>query len=741
MTLDYLTCSAEELPGAVRDVLERVAPLDADRLATAADRQADLTKPAGSLGSLELAVNRVCAIGSTLSPRIDRPYVVVFAADHGVAQRGVSAWPQDVTGQMFAAVRGGVAAINVIARQVGADVAVVNMGLASTPPDGETADDVRVVERSLGAGTADFVVGPAMTRDVAQRGFLCGAQLADEAVTTGATLLVAGDLGIANTCSSAALIALAMGVTPQVVTGRGAGADDEVYQTKLAAVQDAVARHQDVARDPWAALAAVGGFEHAAMAGFYAGAAARGVPVVLDGVISCAAATVVAKMRRAVTDYMIAGHRSAEPGASAALTYLGLEPVVDAGWRLGEGTGAALAIPLLQSGCATMTGMARFSSFAIAGAAEQPDGEPAAPTLGQTPLSVGSGDVGLGDVASPERGATPEPDEMPILDVGTTGNVVANEPTRDGQGRHIGSARESGSDDSPGSGVGETTGLGETTGPTVGGDTVAALTMPEVGRVESGPEAAMPSPEHVTASALKHVGPDNAGAQDAGADGTRPENAGRGGVTFENTGLGTDDSAVEETLTGLASALAAPPETTSVLAGLAMPGPVTQDSALAADPATSDPALTPINVSTVVTTETGSTTRPEDLGVVVGTPGKTVDFVTLWPDAIPPDPRSLGLGPTHSVGTPRVAAVTPEVSDVTPHPEAGAPDQLRHAVPEAPEAAAGGDSVNAETEGEDCPDTEEVPTVATAEPAAGDFVGADYEVDLRSTDAPTSPSW
>lgn len=612
MTRDYLTCSAAELPSAVREVLDSVQPLGADRLATAAQRQADLTKPAGALGHLELAVNRICAIGSTLSPRIDRPYVVVFAADHGVAHRGVSAWPQDVTAQMFSAVTSGKAAINVIARSVGADVAAVNMGLATAVSAPTPATDVTVVQRPLGAGTADCVAGPAMSVEVAQRGFLCGAQIAHQAVDAGATLLVAGDLGIANTCSSATLIALIMGIDPQIVTGRGAGADDEVYQAKLEAVQAAVVRHRDTADDGWAALAAVGGFEHCAMAGFYAAAASRSVPVVLDGVISCAAATVVAKMRRAVADYMIAGHRSVEPGATAALTYLGLEPVVDGNWRLGEGTGAALAIPVLQAGCATMTEMARFSSFAVAGATAQPDGG--------------------ADVESTE----------PHSAQGAVG-------------------------DAP-----------------VGGLPEAAVESTTAHQTNTPPASAT----------------SNAGTPEAAA-------------------------VPDKALAGLTTAT--PAVTTGVLAGLALPGPVPQENSQGTDPATAEPALTPMSV-TVVPTDPEADLRPQSLAnVVVGNPHKTVDYTASDLPTATASPSCVNSGLAQIDATP--------LSPQPPNPE-------HHHCEAAQTTATQGRVVgSAPPVEEPCPDTEQVLTVAPCAPADGDFVGADYEVDLRQANVPASPSW
>ena len=339
---------------------DAVAPLDPEAMRSATERQAQLTKPAGSLGVLETASVRLAGIQRTCPPRaMARPVVAVFAGDHGVHAQGVTPWPQEVTAAMVANFQGGGAAVNVLARQAGAEVYVVDMGVVADLEPGE-----RLLDHKVRRGTSDLGTGPAMSRDEAVQALLAGAAVADRLVDAGHDCLLTGDMGIANTTPSAALIAAFTGADPALVTGRGTGVDDPTLALKVSVIARALA-DRPVTEDPVETLASVGGFEHAGIAGFVIGAAARGVPVILDGVIAGSAALVVKALAPAAVDYCFAGHRSAEPGHVVALSALGLRPLVDLDLRLGEGTGAVLAFPLVEASGAVLREMATFDSAGV----------------------------------------------------------------------------------------------------------------------------------------------------------------------------------------------------------------------------------------------------------------------------------------------------------------------------------------------------------------------------------------
>lgn len=345
----------------LRGLVSAVVPADAEAMSEARIRQTQLTKPAGALGVLEDASVALCGIQGACPPRVPaRPAVAVFAGDHGVHAQGVTPWPQEVTASMVANFRAGGAAVNVLARQAGAEVVVVDMGVAA---DLEPGPDL--LDHKIRPATSDLAVGPAMSRDEAVEGMLAGASVADRLVDAGHDVLLTGDMGIANTTPSAALVAALAGVGPADVTGRGTGVDDTVLARKISVVEAAVASRPP-SGDPVETLASLGGFEHAGLAGFVLGAAARRVPVVLDGVIAGAAALVVQALAPAAIDYCFAGHRSVEPGHAVALAHLGLRPLVDLDLRLGEGTGAVLAVPLVQAAAATLREMATFDSAGVA---------------------------------------------------------------------------------------------------------------------------------------------------------------------------------------------------------------------------------------------------------------------------------------------------------------------------------------------------------------------------------------
>lgn len=351
-----------------------VVPVDPSVAAAAREHHDRLTKPRGALGGLEALGARLAAIGASVPPPVPaNPAVVVFAGDHGVLAQGVSPWPQEVTAQMVLNFCAGGAAVNVLARQAGASVLVVDVGVATELPSHPA-----LLRRKVRPGTADLRRQPAMTRADALAAVLVGADTAASVVAHGADLLVGGDMGIGNTTPSAALISAITGRPAAEVTGRGTGIDDETLARKTAVIEAALARCGPPG-DPVTLLAEVGGLEIAALAGFYLGAARARVPVIVDGVIAAAAACVAVRLAPPVSGYLVAGHRSAEPGASAALAWLGLEPLVDLGLRLGEGSGAALVIPIVRSAAAIMAEMATFDSAGVTDKGDAGDQGDAAP--------------------------------------------------------------------------------------------------------------------------------------------------------------------------------------------------------------------------------------------------------------------------------------------------------------------------------------------------------------------------
>jgi nicotinate-nucleotide--dimethylbenzimidazole phosphoribosyltransferase len=330
-----------------------IRPLDQEAVEAALASHARLAKPAGSLGRLEPLGAQLAGMARTCPPPLPAPVTVaVFAGDHGVVASGVTPWPQDVTGAMVRTIASGGAAVSALARQVGADVVVIDVGVA-----GEVAPHPAVLDRRVRRGTGDLATGPAMTVDEARRAVAAGESVALDAVAAGARCLVTGDMGIGNTTPSAVLVAALTGRPAADLTGRGTGIDDDMLRTKVGVVEAAVARVDDLA--PIAVLAEVGGLEIAALAGFVTGGATAGVPVILDGVVTLAGALVAdALTGGAVRPYLVAGHRSVEPAASAALDHLGLEPLLDLGMRLGEGTGGLLAVPLVQAAARVLAEMA-----------------------------------------------------------------------------------------------------------------------------------------------------------------------------------------------------------------------------------------------------------------------------------------------------------------------------------------------------------------------------------------------
>ena len=327
----------------------------------AAEAQRELdrkTKPRRSLGELEALVCRIAAIRGTI--RLDRPRsaVVVAAGDHGVAAAGVSAYPQEVTRQMVANLIAGNAAVNVLAREFGAAFYLVDAGVAGPPTEG-------VRSLGLGPGTVNFVAGPAMSREQALAGVEAGIAIARRLAQDNFDLLAIGDMGIGNTTSASALTAALLPAEPAAVCGRGTGIDDATLARKIEVVARALETNSPDPADPIGVLAALGGFEIAVLTGVCLGAAAVSVPVLLDGFVTGAAALVAARLQPLATETMIASHRSPEPGHSLVLADLGLRPLLDLGLRLGEGSGAALALPIVQAGLALLADMATFDDAGV----------------------------------------------------------------------------------------------------------------------------------------------------------------------------------------------------------------------------------------------------------------------------------------------------------------------------------------------------------------------------------------
>jgi len=343
-----------------------VRPVDGVASAAGVELQDRLTKPRGSLGRLEEIGVRLCAMAGACPPPVPAPVTVaVFAGDHGVVAEGVTPWPQEVTAQMVANFCGGGAAINVLARHVGAEVVIVDVGVATSIP----TDSNVLVRRKVSPGTRNLAVEAAMTTDEVGAALDVGVDVARRAVSSGARMLVTGDMGIGNTTSAAALIAACTGRSPDEVTGRGTGIDDATLGRKKAIIERALRRVAGDS-DPLVVLAELGGFEIAALCGLVmAGASAR-VPVLVDGVIAAAASVVAAKCVPEVVGYLVVGHRSSEPGSSAVLEELGLSPVLDLDMRLGEGTGAVLAVPIVQGAAKILREMATFDSAGVSDKAD-----------------------------------------------------------------------------------------------------------------------------------------------------------------------------------------------------------------------------------------------------------------------------------------------------------------------------------------------------------------------------------
>lgn len=342
----------------------------------------DLTKPLGSLGVLEPVLVRLAALSGRVIPRLEHPVALVFAADHGVAAEGVSAYGQEVTEEMVVNVCLGGAVCSVLARNQGVPLTVVDVGVRR---------DVRHPAArvcKVGRGTGNIAREPAMTREQAEAAYHCGWTMASDCLATGADGLVLGELGIGNTTVATALAARLLGQPLAVLTGRGTGLDDAGLAHKVRVVEQALVQHQKVPDDPWEVMAALGGFELAALAGAMQAAAERRVPVLLDGFITSVAALWAERLRPGVTACLFAAHVSAEPGHQVVLSALGLEPLLALGMRLGEASGALLALPLLRLACRVLAETATFAEARVTPPHRRPSGDGATAAPAHTPSAT-----------------------------------------------------------------------------------------------------------------------------------------------------------------------------------------------------------------------------------------------------------------------------------------------------------------------------------------------------------------
>jgi len=344
----------------IEETIQNISPIDNAWLERAAERQTQLTKPPGSLGALEEIANRLAAIRRTLRPEVFRQRIYVVAADHGVVAEGVSAYPREVTAQMvYNFLRGG-AAINVLARDCGVEVKVVDAGV-----DADFGDAPDLIRAKVARGAANFTRGPAMTREQAVRSVTIGVGLARSAAADGVEMIGIGEMGIGNTTSASAITAALTGIAPEAVTGYGTGIDEAGWRRKVSAVKRGLEINKPDRNDSLDLLAKVGGAEIGVMTGITLGAAAESIPVVADGFISTSAAALACLFCPTARDYLFIAHRSQEAGHDALIEFIGRQPLLDMQMRLGEGTGAALAMRLIGSAARLLCEMATFAEAGV----------------------------------------------------------------------------------------------------------------------------------------------------------------------------------------------------------------------------------------------------------------------------------------------------------------------------------------------------------------------------------------
>jgi nicotinate-nucleotide--dimethylbenzimidazole phosphoribosyltransferase len=351
----------------IEETIDAIGPLDLEAEHAASAHLDALTKPPGSLGHLEDLVRRYAAIRHDPAARFGGGAMMVFVGDHGIADAAVSAYPKAVTVEMLRNIGAGGAAISVLARSLGYRLLVTDVGVAT---DTSLSPLAGVRYRRVGAGTRNFLEGPAMSLEETRQALEVGIETTDELAARAATLVGIGEMGIANSTSAAAILAALTGLEPRRLVGRGTGLDDRGLERKIAVVEAALKSHRECFHDGLQMLAALGGFEIAAMAGACLAAAARNLPIVIDGFIATAAAAIAQKMRPGLSSYMFFGHRSAEGGHSLVLEIMEVRPILDLGMRLGEGTGAALAMKTIESALELFHQMATFTSAGVSGKLE-----------------------------------------------------------------------------------------------------------------------------------------------------------------------------------------------------------------------------------------------------------------------------------------------------------------------------------------------------------------------------------
>jgi nicotinate-nucleotide--dimethylbenzimidazole phosphoribosyltransferase len=344
----------------IEKIISRIQPLDRKAMTSALARQDMLTKPQGSLGRLEKLSTQIAGITGQARPKIQYKVVTVMVGDHGVVEEGISAFPQEVTSQMVLNFLSGGAAINVLAKHVGARVVIVDMGVAS-----KMDPHPQLINRKVALGTMNMVKGPAMTRAQAEESILSGVEVIEEEIGNGLDILATGDMGIGNTTPSAAIACVATGMSPSAIVGRGTGVDDEGLHRKILTVERALQINKPDQQDGLDILSKVGGFEIGGLAGAILGAAANHRPVVIDGFISTAAAIIAATIAPQVKEYLIAAHCSQELGHRLMMEWLGVTPLLDMNMRLGEGTGAALAVSVVEASCKILDEMATFGEAGV----------------------------------------------------------------------------------------------------------------------------------------------------------------------------------------------------------------------------------------------------------------------------------------------------------------------------------------------------------------------------------------
>jgi nicotinate-nucleotide--dimethylbenzimidazole phosphoribosyltransferase len=345
----------------IKKTIQKITPINFKLIEKAQKRLDNLTKPQGSLGRLEDFAGQILGISGNLNPKLKRKLILVMAGDHGVAQERVSVFPQEVTFQMvYNFIRGG-AGINVLARHIGADVLVVDMGVAK-----DFASEKGLIIKKIAYGTKNIAQGPAMSRDEAERAIIAGIEVfEDELSRKGIDIVGLGEMGIANTTPSSAIVACLTKSKVEEVTGQGTGINEDQLKNKIRVIKQAIEINHPDPEDGLDVLSKIGGFEIGGLVGCILAAAAHRVPIVIDGFISCASALIAIKLAPLVKDYIFASHNSVEKGHKIALKYIGKVPMFDLSMRLGEGTGAALGISFIEAGVKILTQMATFTDAGV----------------------------------------------------------------------------------------------------------------------------------------------------------------------------------------------------------------------------------------------------------------------------------------------------------------------------------------------------------------------------------------